>query len=78
MLDISRSSSTWSRRRAEPERIDGAVIVTSPGKPELLSYFQPDRSLEALLRVSAARTATPTPWPRRATCPSRLHLPVRA
>lgn len=34
----------------EPEGVDGAVIVTSPGKPELLSYFQPDRSLEALLR----------------------------
>ena len=34
----------------EPEEVDGAVIVTSPGKPELLSYFQPDRSLEALLR----------------------------
>ena len=34
----------------EPEEADGAVIVTSPGKPELLSYFQPDRSLEALLR----------------------------
>lgn len=33
----------------EPEEVDGAVIVTSPGKPELLSYFQPDRSLEALL-----------------------------
>ena len=34
----------------EPEEVDGAVIVTSPGKPELLSYFQPVRSLEALLR----------------------------
>ena len=34
----------------EPEEGDGAVIVTSPGKPERLSYFQPDRSLEALLR----------------------------
>lgn len=34
----------------EPGEVDGAVIVTSPGKPELLSYFQPDRSLEALLR----------------------------
>lgn len=34
----------------EPEEVDGAVIVTSPGKPELLSYFQPDRSMEALLR----------------------------
>ena len=34
----------------EPEEVDGAVIVTSPGKPELLSYFQSDRSLEALLR----------------------------
>ena len=34
----------------EPDEVDGAVIVTSPGKPELLSYFQPDRSLEALLR----------------------------
>lgn len=34
----------------EPEEVDGAVIVTSPGKPELLGYFQPDRSLEALLR----------------------------
>lgn len=34
----------------DPEEVDGAIIVTSPGKPELLSYFQPDRSLEALLR----------------------------
>lgn len=34
----------------EPEEVDGAIIVTSPGKPELLSYFQPDRSLESLLR----------------------------
>ncbi|MBY4797142.1 UTP--glucose-1-phosphate uridylyltransferase [Collinsella sp. AGMB00827] len=34
----------------EPEEVDGAIIVTSPGKPELLSYFQPDRPLEALLR----------------------------
>ena len=34
----------------EPEGVDGAIIVTSPGKPELLSYFQPDRSLETLLR----------------------------
>ena len=34
----------------EPEEVDGAIIVTSPGKPELLSYFQPDRSLENLLR----------------------------
>ncbi len=30
--------------------VDGAISVTSPGKPELLSSFQPDRSLEALLR----------------------------
>ena len=35
----------------EPEGVDGAIIVTSPGKPELLSYFQPDRSLEQLLRA---------------------------
>lgn len=34
----------------EPEGVDDAIIVTSPGKPELLSYFQPDRSLEGLLR----------------------------
>ncbi|QWT17319.1 UTP--glucose-1-phosphate uridylyltransferase [Collinsella sp. zg1085] len=34
----------------EPDGVDGAIIVTSPGKPELLSYFQPDRSLESLLR----------------------------
>ena len=34
----------------EPEEVDDAIIVTSPGKPELLSYFQPDRSLENLLR----------------------------
>ena len=34
----------------EPSEVDSAVIVTSPGKPELLNYFQPDRSLEALLR----------------------------
>ena len=34
----------------DPEEVDAAIIVTSPGKPELLSYFQPDRSLEALLR----------------------------
>lgn len=30
----------------DPEEVDAAIIVTSPGKPELLSYFQPDRSLE--------------------------------
>ena len=34
----------------DPEEVDDAIIVTSPGKPELLSYFQPDRSLENLLR----------------------------
>ena len=34
----------------EPEGVDGAIIVTSPGKPELLNYFQPDKSLENLLR----------------------------
>ncbi len=34
----------------EPEEVDDVIIVTSPGKPELLSYFQPDRSLENLLR----------------------------
>ena len=34
----------------EPAEVDEAIIVTSPGKPELLSYFQPDRSLERLLR----------------------------
>ncbi len=34
----------------EPEGVDDVIIVTSPGKPELLSYFQPDRSLENLLR----------------------------
>ena len=33
-----------------PDEVDGVVIVTSPGKPELLSFFQPDRSLETLLR----------------------------
>ena len=33
-----------------PEEVDDVIIVTSPGKPELLSYFQPDRSLEGLLR----------------------------
>ena len=33
-----------------PEEVESAIIVTSPGKPELLSYFQPDRSLETLLR----------------------------
>ena len=27
----------------EPEEVDDAIIVTSPGKPELLNYFQPDR-----------------------------------
>ena len=34
----------------EPGEVDGAIIVTSPNKPELLSYFQPDLSLEQLLR----------------------------
>ena len=34
----------------EPECVGGAIVVTSPGKPEILSYFQPDRSLEQLLR----------------------------
>lgn len=35
----------------EPEGVDGAIIVTSPNKPELLSYFQPDTALEQLLRA---------------------------
>ena len=34
----------------DPEEVDDAIIVTSPGKTELLNYFQPDRSLENLLR----------------------------
>lgn len=34
----------------DPEEVDDAIIVTSPGKSELLNYFQPDRSLENLLR----------------------------
>lgn len=34
----------------EPEGVDGVIIVTSPNKPELLSYFQPDTALEQLLR----------------------------
>ncbi len=34
----------------DPEEVDDAIIVISPGKPELLNYFQPDRSLENLLR----------------------------
>ena len=34
----------------DPEEVDDAIIVTSPGKPELLNYFQPDCSLENLLR----------------------------
>ena len=34
----------------EPEEVTDAIIVTSPNKPELLSYFQPDLSLEQLLR----------------------------
>ena len=33
----------------EPAEVDQAVIVTSPTKPELLSYFQPDKPLEMLL-----------------------------
>ena len=53
----------------DPEEVDDAIIVTSPGKPELLSYFQPDRSLENLLR-ERARTLTPTPSPMRAACRS--------
>ena len=39
----------------DPEEVDDAIIVTSPGKPELLSYFQPDRSLENLLRAPCVR-----------------------
>lgn len=34
----------------DPEEVDDAIIVTSPGKLELLNYFQPDCSLENLLR----------------------------
>ena len=34
----------------EPEEVDEVFIVTSPTKPELLSYFQPDKPLELLLR----------------------------
>ena len=33
-----------------PEEVDEAIVVTSPSKPELVSYFQPDGSLEQLLR----------------------------
>ena len=40
----------------EPAGVDGAIIVTSPNKPELLSYFQPDTALEQLLR-SRGKTA---------------------
>ncbi len=35
----------------EPDDVDGVIIVTSPNKPELLSYFQPDTALEQLLRA---------------------------
>ena len=35
---------------SEPDCVDGVVIVTSPDKPELLSYFQHNRSLELMLR----------------------------
>ena len=35
----------------EPEEVTDAIIVTSPNKPELLSYFQPDTALEQLLRA---------------------------
>ncbi len=34
----------------EPEEVTDAIIVSSPDKPSLLSYFQPDLSLEQLLR----------------------------
>ena len=33
-----------------PGEVDEAIIVTSPSKPELVNYFQPDGSLEQLLR----------------------------
>lgn len=33
-----------------PDCVDEVVIVTSPDKPELLSYFQHNRSLELMLR----------------------------
>ncbi len=35
----------------EPDEVTDAIIVTSPNKPELLNYFQPDLSLEQLLRA---------------------------
>ena len=53
----------------DPEEVDDAIIVTSPGKPELLSYFQPDRSLENLLR-ERGRMLTPMLLPTRAACRS--------
>ena len=34
----------------EPDEVTDAIVVTSPNKPELLSYFQPDTALEQLLR----------------------------
>ncbi|AEB07452.1 Nucleotidyl transferase [Coriobacterium glomerans PW2] len=34
----------------EPDGVDNVIIVTSPDKPQLLTYFQPNRSLEVLLR----------------------------
>ena len=53
----------------DPEEVDGVIIVTSPGKPELLSYFQPDRSLENLLR-ERGKPSMPMPLPTLATCRS--------
>ena len=35
----------------EPDEVTDAIVVTSPNKPELLSYFQPDTALEQLLRA---------------------------
>ena len=49
----------------DPEEVDDAIIVTSPGKPELLSYFQPDRSLENLLRERGVRLSGVNPLAMR-------------
>lgn len=58
----------------DPEEVDDAIIVTSPGKPELLNYFQPDRSLENLLRERGKNGLWPTPSPTLAVCRSTFAI----
>ena len=62
----------------DPEEVDDAIIVTSPGKPELLSYFQPDRSLENLLLERGKNAYVPPRSSCESGCQTSRVLPRAA